>query len=159
MGASPPIAGDDLVKRALSGESQAFADIVRQYHLPVWRVTAAMLADEAIAENLVQQTFVNAFERLDQYQMSADVGRWLKAIARNLVKNELSKKARESAGLVRYRDYLRVLYEDDDEGDRASEAEQKLAKAVARCRERLSHMAALALSLRYEEALGLEEIA
>src|SRR5262245_3654703 len=117
----------------MGGETEAFAEIVRRSHLPVWRVASAMPRDGGVAENVVQQTFVNAFERLDQYQQGRDLGRWLKAIARNLVRDELVKTTRESAGLLRYRDYLRVLYQDEEKAGRAFERNQQMERAVARC--------------------------
>src|SRR5688572_1855499 len=85
---------DDLVRRVLAGETQTFVQIVRRYEREVWKIVALMLRDHTATENFVQQCFVNAYERLGQYEVGRDFGLWLKAIARNLVRNELRRHTR-----------------------------------------------------------------
>lgn len=147
---------DELVGRVLGGDTDAFAEIVRRYEREVWKVAAAMLGDRVATENLVQQTFVNAYERLDQYERGRDLAQWLKAIARNLVREEMRRSSRESRRMEHYRDYLRALYEDEAQ---ATERERRFEGALKACREELALPAARALELRYEEALSLEEVA
>src|SRR5262245_46979243 len=64
---------DDVVGRVLGGETEAFAEIVRRHQRDVWKVAAAMLGDRVGTENLVQQTFINAYERLEQYERGRDM--------------------------------------------------------------------------------------
>ena len=75
-----------LIGRVLAGDTETFAALVRRHEGEVWKVAAAMLGDRAATANLVQQTFVNAYERLEQYRPGHDFTRWLKGIARNLVR-------------------------------------------------------------------------
>jgi RNA polymerase sigma-70 factor, ECF subfamily len=152
----PHADNDDVVRRVLAGETDHFAVLVRRYERDVWKVVAAMLGDRTSAENLVQQTFVNAYERLEQYQPGRDLARWLKGIARNLVREELRRMSRESQHLTCYRQYLNTLYEDDDRAERRL---AELQNAMAACREQLSPAAARALCLHYEEGLTVEQVA
>lgn len=147
---------DVLVRRVLAGDTETFATVVRRHETEVWKVAAAMLGDRAATANLVQQTFVNAYLRLDQYRPGRDFGRWLKGIARNLVREELRRSERENRALGEYRDYLFSLY--GDEG-RAERQLSELDDAVAACRARLSPAAARALALHYDEGLTIEDIA
>lgn len=147
---------DDLVRRVLDGDTQAFGQIVRRYEREVWKIVALMLRDPAATENFVQQAFVNAYERLGQYELGRDFAEWLKAIARNLVRNELRRHSRENERISQYRDFLLVAHARDDGAD---DEERQLEGALAACCESLPETWVRALALRYEEALSLEEVA
>jgi RNA polymerase sigma-70 factor (ECF subfamily) len=145
-----------LVSRVLAGEVESFAALVRRHEKEVWRVGAAMLGDRSATANLVQQTFVNAYEHLEQYRPGHDFSRWLKGIARNLVREDLRRSEREGRTMIAYRDYLLDLY--SDEG-RAEQHARDLQRAVAACREQLAPAASKALALHYDEGLTVEEVA
>jgi RNA polymerase sigma-70 factor (ECF subfamily) len=149
------LAADDAVRRVLAGETDAFADVVRQHQGDVWKVVVAIVGDEALSETLVHQTFVNAYERLGQFR-SGELARWLKGIARNLVREELRRSSRESRRLRHYRDYLVALYDDDD---RAEAHERALERAVAACRDNLAPASLRAMTLYYDQALDLAGVA
>src|SRR5262245_38577657 len=81
----------ELVGRVLSGEKDAFAELVRRHQRDVYRVLASLLHDGFATENLVQQTFINAFERLHQFRRDGDFLQWVKGIARNLAYDDLRR--------------------------------------------------------------------
>jgi RNA polymerase sigma-70 factor (ECF subfamily) len=147
---------DEVIRRVLAGETALFGSIVRTYSPDVLRVVVLMLGDRAQTENVVQQTFVNAFQHLDEFRRGEDLGRWLRTIARNLVRDELRRSARERGRLVRYRSYLLSKLSDDDQAERR---ERQLAEALAACRAKLGTIAAQALRLRYEDELPFNEVA
>ncbi len=147
--------GDDAVRRVLAGDTEAFADIVREHRADVWKVVVAMMGDEASSDALAQQTFINAYERLDQYRWG-DLARWLKAIARNLVRSEMRRRSREIERMRHYHDYMVALYEDDD---RAEAHEHAMERAVASCRETMAPTAVRALTLYYDQGLVLADVA
>ncbi len=147
---------DDLVRRVLAGETQAYVQIVERHEREVWKVVALMLRDREATASFVQQCFVKAYERLGQYELGRDFSQWCKAIARNLVRNELRRTLRENEQIAEYRDYLLVAHADDD---RAEEEERRMQRALAACRESLPEVSLRALTLRYEEALSLDEVA
>jgi RNA polymerase sigma-70 factor (ECF subfamily) len=145
-----------LIGRVLAGDTETFATLVRRHESEVWKVAAAMLGDRAATANLVQQTFVNAYERLEQYRPGHDFARWLKGIARNLVREDLRKTEREGRTLAAYRDYVHQLYGDDG---RSEQHLRELHRAMTACREALAPAASRALTLRYEEGMSVEEVA
>lgn len=147
---------DALVRAVLAGDTERFAVLVRRHENEVWKVAAALLGSRAASENLVQQTFVNAYERLEQYQPGRDFPRWLKGIARNLVREELRKSSREHQTLSHYRDYVLALYADEDAAERQA---RELARAVSACREQLAPAASRALALHYDDGLTVEQVA
>jgi RNA polymerase sigma-70 factor (ECF subfamily) len=151
----PILDGDELVRRVRAGDTDSFALIVRRYQGAVWKVAAAMLEDRVATENLVQQTFVNAYQRLAQYQLGRDLGLWLKGITRNLAREELRRRSRETDVLAHYRRYLDAFLAEDGGEEREAAAQ----RAMASCRGELAPAASRALSLFYDDGCSMDEIA
>lgn len=138
---------DAVVAQVRAGHTEAYAEIVRAHQHEVWRVAAFALGSSQQTEDLVQQVFVIAYQRIDRFEKGRDFGAWLRGIARNLVRDEVRKRAREARRNKRYRVHLEVLAED---GAAAEARAASMRRALAECREALSDSAREALSLRYE---------
>ncbi len=147
---------DAIIEKVRSGQTEAYAQIVQLYQKDVWRVVAAMLHRMETSRDVVQQVFVDAFMHLDQYQFGRDFGAWIKAIARNRVRQELRTGIRETQKLARYREQLRDRLQDEPAAERHDEA---YLEALKRCREQLPDHAARVLALRYVEAQSFAAIA
>jgi RNA polymerase sigma-70 factor (ECF subfamily) len=82
-----PLPGETpLVRRATSGDSEAFAQLYDAYIARVYRYIYFRVTDDAAAEDLTSQVFLKAWESLDRYEMgSSPFVAWLYTIARNLV--------------------------------------------------------------------------
>lgn len=145
---------DRIIARVLGGDTEAFAEIVHRYQRVVWRMSICRLLDPEVSENIVQQSFVSAYERLGSYERGRGFGAWIASIARNLLRNEIRRTQREGERLNHYRHYLLALPNDRDVQER-----QRLERAVSECRQSLSPNAAQALELRYGQALALEQVA
>jgi RNA polymerase sigma-70 factor (ECF subfamily) len=151
-----PVDTNDLIRRVLAGETVLYGVIVRTYSPDVLRIVILMLADRVQTENIVQQTFVNAFEHLHEFRIGEDFGRWVRTIARNLVRDELRRSMREKGRMARYRSYLLSKFSSEDQGEKR---EQLLADVLVNCRSKLNPLAATALRLRYEEEMPFNEVA
>jgi RNA polymerase sigma-70 factor (ECF subfamily) len=147
---------EEIIARVRKGETHLYGDLVRRYRPQVRKVALLMLADGPVTENIVQQAFINAYERLDDFRRGEDFGSWVKAIARNLVRDELKKSSRERGRMVLYRDYLIAKLSTEDQGERR---EQVLGEALSHCRSKLPPVAAQAIELRYDREQDFDEIA
>jgi RNA polymerase sigma-70 factor (ECF subfamily) len=147
---------DELITRVRDGETHVYAELVRRHRPEVRKVALLMLADGLVTENIVQQTFINAYERLEDFRRGEDFGHWVKAIARNLVRDELKKSSRERGRMALYRDYLIAKLSTEDQGERR---EQILVEALSHCRGKLPTVAARAIELRYDRELPFDEVA
>jgi RNA polymerase sigma-70 factor (ECF subfamily) len=161
MQPTPPVrpetlTDDEVAGRVVAGETRLFAEIVRRYQREVWKIAVQMGGDGLATEGLVQQTLVQAYEHLGQYQAGRDFGRWIRGIARNAVRYELRRRSREVRHLAHYRDYLAALY-DDDEG--AWRRQQQIEQALDACVRALAPAAAQAVRLRYDQAMAIDEVA
>ena len=72
-----------LVERARSGDSTAFEQLVRQYDRQIFRVAQHITQNREDAEDITQDTFFKAFQKLDQFQGNSKFSTWLVRIAVN----------------------------------------------------------------------------
>jgi len=92
----------DLVQRALAGESRAFAALFERGHLQLLNYLYHTLGDRAAAEDIAQEAYVRAYERLQQLGPPWDFKSWLFRIAGNLAMDYLRREKRfvEEGGVV-----------------------------------------------------------
>jgi RNA polymerase sigma-70 factor (ECF subfamily) len=76
------------VALAASGDRRAFERLYRTHVDRVFSVCARMSGDQANAEELTQDVFVRAWDKLKQFRGEAAFGTWLHRLAVNLVLNE-----------------------------------------------------------------------
>lgn len=84
----------DLVERSREGDRKAFERLYRQNVDRVFALCLRMTADEGMAEELTQQTFIRAWERLGTFRGESAFSTWLHRIAANLVKESWRSRKR-----------------------------------------------------------------
>src|SRR5690349_4969181 len=72
---------EEVVRRVLQGETALFELIMRRHNQRLYRVARAILRDDAEAEDVMQQAYVNAYLHLDQFALRARFSTWLTRIA------------------------------------------------------------------------------
>lgn len=82
----------DLVLRTRQGEVNAFGELVRRYQQAVFNVCYRLLGDRHEAEDLTQETFIRAFQRLDTFDVERPFGPWVRRVAANLCLNHLQRR-------------------------------------------------------------------
>ncbi|MFG0333413.1 MAG: RNA polymerase sigma factor, partial [Maioricimonas sp. JB049] len=83
-----------LVDETRRGDRNAFGELVLRYERRLLRVIMRFVRDPDLAEDLAQETFIRAFERLDQFDPSRRFGPWLFQIGVNLTLDYLRKRKR-----------------------------------------------------------------
>lgn len=78
-----------LVARARHGDSTAFEALVRRHYRPAFAVALAILGNGMDAEDICQDAFVKALERLDDCRQPEKFLAWLLQIVRNSARNYL----------------------------------------------------------------------
>ena len=86
------IKDDALISRAQSGDEKAFVDLIEAYHAYVYAIVNEIVRNSHDAEDLVQETFINAYRGLPQLEDSAKFKSWLAEIARNCARNWLRRR-------------------------------------------------------------------
>src|ERR1700689_590736 len=72
-----------LVARAKQGDTAAFEQLVRQYERQIFRVAQHITQNREDAEDITQDAFLKAYEKLDQFQGNSKFSTWLVRIAVN----------------------------------------------------------------------------
>ena len=81
----------------LQGDPKAFEQLVVNESSRLFRVIMRILNDEDEAENVMQETYLQAFKRLDTFRRESKLTTWLYAIGINLARASLRKSRRLSA--------------------------------------------------------------
>ena len=74
---------EQMVERALSGDPEAFGEIVRRWERRIFALAFGMLGREEDARDATQETFLSAFRNLRNFRGEAKVSSWLHRIAVN----------------------------------------------------------------------------
>ncbi len=81
-----------LVLRVRRGEDEAYGELVRRYQRSVFNVCYRLLGERREAEDLTQEAFLRAYQRLDTYDETRPFGPWMRRVAANLCLNHLSRR-------------------------------------------------------------------
>jgi RNA polymerase sigma-70 factor (ECF subfamily) len=71
-----------LVRRSLAGDERAFERLVRRYASPAYAVALGIMKEPSDAEDVVQDAFVKALERLEDCEPEK-FGAWFLRVVRN----------------------------------------------------------------------------
>ncbi|HEV2883169.1 MAG TPA: sigma-70 family RNA polymerase sigma factor [Pyrinomonadaceae bacterium] len=74
---------EQIVERALSGDADAFGEIVRRWERRIFALAYGILGREEEARDATQETFIAAFRNLRGFRGEAKVSSWLHRIAVN----------------------------------------------------------------------------
>ncbi|HUA86110.1 MAG TPA: RNA polymerase sigma factor [Bryobacteraceae bacterium] len=82
----------DLVARAKSGDPTAFAGLMNQYERKIYRLAKHITQNDEDAEDVLQETFLKAYEHLDGFQGNSKFYTWIVRIAVNESLMKLRKR-------------------------------------------------------------------
>jgi RNA polymerase sigma-70 factor (ECF subfamily) len=88
---------DVLIQETLAGTTSGFELLMRRYNERVYRAARSIVRDEAEAEDVMQQAYVNAFTHLRQFNRSARFSTWLTRIAINEALARVRRRGRYEA--------------------------------------------------------------
>ena len=83
MSKPSPTVPSEVLERAKRGERAAHAELYALLAGPVFTLARRMLASSALAEDVLQETFVEVLCNIGRFRGEAEVGTWIKRIAIN----------------------------------------------------------------------------
>jgi RNA polymerase sigma-70 factor (ECF subfamily) len=83
-----------VVAAAGDGDVGAFSFLVRRYQGDVWRLSFQLVRDEALADDVTQESFLRAYRFLPRYRGDSKFSTWLFSIVRNCALDELRRAGR-----------------------------------------------------------------
>ena len=87
---------NDLVRRVLAGEVEAYGTIVARHQARVFYLGLKFLRHSEDAEDFAQEVFIRAYEKLASFQGGVPFAAWLHRIAFNLAVNKYHLKKRQA---------------------------------------------------------------
>lgn len=142
-----------LVEASLQGDVESFGELVSRYRDVVYHLAYRMAGNRADADDLAQETFIRAYDRLGLYRHEYAFRSWVCTICANLAKNRFRKEARRREAEDGHADFAADVAARAD-APRDPRAE-RLNAVLARLPERLR----VPLVLRHTEGMSYEEIA
>ena len=150
-----------LIKEVQKGDLDAYGVLVRHHQGMLIGYAVNRLGDESTAKEVVQLTFIRAYEQLDEFREEGNFGVWLSVICKSFILTELTRRRREYRNLDNYTATFELSRIDRLEV--AAEAQPGIhenQQALLReCVKGLQAQAASVIQLRYAEGLKCREIA
>ena len=142
----------DLLVRALRGASDAFGELVTRHQTGVFNVCYRILHERGEAEDLAQETFIRAYDRLHTFDLEREFGPWVRRVAANLCLNYLeSRKSTTPLDEERDADESQKPERQVEVKERSEQIRSALASLPAHYR--------VVVELRHYQELSYDEIA
>jgi RNA polymerase sigma-70 factor (ECF subfamily) len=142
-------------------KSETYIQYVREHHVGLRAFVRSLGVAPMWVDDVAQEAFIIAYDRLDEFDETRDFGAWVRGIARNLVINERRKDARRKRILSDNLTDILVMsssapeFEKEELGDRGT---AKLA-ALRECMKALPEKSRRLVKSRYEEDASAPDIA
>lgn len=146
-----------LVERVQKGQIEAFEILVMELQSEVRMFVAARAGAWDLVEEVVQSSFVVAFQKISDYRPEGSFLGWLKAIARNRLHEEVRDRARYAQGPAERIEAVvseRLLQTAEADDDTAGRLER-----LRECLRRLQPHARELIRRRYELQTSLAQLA
>ena len=151
-----------LMARTIRGDLSAFSELVEKYKHPIIGFASRALGDPFEAQDVAQNVFLQAFRQSRRFRFESRFSTWLYTIARNLTIDHLRRKrpAVSLDALMEVEDSA-LPYEPASAGPSALDtvAQHEVAERVTAALSGLPIEYRETVVLRFQEGLGLEEIA
>ena len=83
-----------LVAALRAGDEEAFRELVRGWHAPLLRVAQIFVPSRAVAEEVVQETWVRVLGALDRFEGRSSLKTWVFRILVNTAKTRAQREGR-----------------------------------------------------------------
>lgn len=82
----------DIIKRCIAGDRKSQYELYTLYSRAMFAIAMRIMNNREEAEDILQESFVKAFSKLDSFREEANFGSWLKRIVINHSLNAVKKK-------------------------------------------------------------------
>ena len=151
----------ELTARAKAGDQAAFTELYEQTHAGLYRAVRAMVNDEDLAWDILQESYLRAFRSLDKLETNEAFLPWLRRIALNETAREMARSRNlsftelcdEEGELPEIPD-LRLESQPEMKLDR-----QETSRLVREILDELPEQQQVIVGMHYYEELSVKEIA
>lgn len=144
----------ELVKQAVKGNQNAFAELLSRYKNLVYSVVLRMVNDAEEANDLAQEVFIKIYKNLDKYQPEYKFSTWIIRITTNHVIDFRRKKKQETISIDD------MVYEPSNYvTPESSYIEKERNSSITSALSSLPDMYKIPIVLYHQQGLSYQEIA
>jgi RNA polymerase sigma-70 factor (ECF subfamily) len=138
-----------IVEQCLAGQKNAFEELVRRYQHVVYNVSLSLMKRRDRADDLAQETFLQAFRKLSRYDARYSFRNWILTICVNQGKNRWRASSRRKRTMEAY------AREREGPSGPPTETSPDIVRHLQEIPEKLR----VPLVLKHVEGLSYEEVA
>lgn len=90
---------EQLIDGVKRGNKEDFSLLIEKYQLYSLKVAYRFLKDRALAEDVVQESFIKVYRKMSLFEGRSSFKSWLTQVILNTCKNRIRKHSRETLGL------------------------------------------------------------
>jgi RNA polymerase sigma-70 factor (ECF subfamily) len=154
LSASPATSDEVLIGRIANGDRLAMQVLFARHHVRVYRFVLRLVRDEATAEDLISEVFLDVWRQAGRFEGRAAVSTWLLAIARFKALSLLRRKPEQELD----EEMAAAIADPADTPDVALEKKDK-GEVIRKCLALLSAEHREIIDLVYYHAKSVEEAA
>jgi len=147
---------EKIIRKAAAGDRLAFRELVLEHSHSVFRLAWRLCGDRTSADDIVQEAFIKAWQKIGDFRMESSFRSWLNRITVNTAMDYLRKQSRLAA-----RTAAEPEWERSREGSETPRPDVQIdiqAQTYAAMKQ-LSEKERAALMLRHFEGHSIKEIA
>ncbi len=150
----------DMIRRTLEGDQQAFTALVEKYHKQVHALAWQKIGDFHIAQEIAQDTFLTAYQKLETLTHHSQLAGWLYVITNNKCKNWYREKrlVLQSLETTDPVEIEEVYYSEYMTQQREEAAKQKRRAVVQKLLSKLRESDRTIVNLYYIAEMNCEDI-
>jgi RNA polymerase sigma-70 factor (ECF subfamily) len=152
--ANPATSDDVLIGRIANGDRLAMQVLFARHHVRVFRFVLRLVRDEAAAEDLISEVFLDVWRQAGRFEGRAAVSTWLLAIARFKALSMLRRKPDEELDDEK----AEAIEDGSDTPDVTLEKKEK-SEVIRKCLTSLTAEHREIIDLVYYHEKSVEEVA
>jgi RNA polymerase sigma-70 factor (ECF subfamily) len=154
------------IERTIAGDRDAFRFLVDRHSRYVFRLAYRLTGNQQDAEEVVQEAFLRAYQKLEQFEARANFGTWVYRIASNYAIDRMRQRRKEEARMEApatrpedgdNRDPLDLIPDSSPTPERLTQSVE-LKKRMQQALSELTEAERTAFVMRHWEGCGIEEI-
>jgi len=147
---------DELLEQCRRGDERAQMKVYNKYNKAMYNTALRIVKHSAEAEDIMQECFLKAFEKLDSYEGTSTFGAWLKKIVVNQSITVYNKNIKYQE--VSYNDQFKHAVDDGFGVSTEEEEENPKVKKILQTMDSLKENYRVTLTLHLIEGYDYEEI-
>jgi len=154
LSANPAASDEVLIGRIAQGDRLAMQVLFARHHVRVYRFVLRLVRNEASAEDLISEVFLDVWRQADRFEGRSAVSTWLLAIARFKALSSMRRKPDEELD-----DEAAGAIEDASDTPEVSLQKKDKGAVLRNCLEQLSREHREVIDLVYYHEKSVEEVA